>query len=73
MLQSTYRYHVARTVIPRTDDTSIEIRKLGERQADLNDSGAQGYELVSTITLDTLDVVTIVDTFKREELTEPTV
>lgn len=69
MSQLTYRYHTLRTVVPKDAPASDELRKLDERSTDLTAIGEDGYDLVSTITLDQADGVTvIVDTFKRPEL-----
>ena len=69
MPQLTYRYSTLRTVIPKQAPASDELRKLDERSTELTAIGADGYDLVSTITLDQADGVTvIVDTFKRPEL-----
>lgn len=69
MAQLTYRYTTLRTVIPKDFPTADELRKLDERSTDLAAIGEDGYDLVSTITLDQSDGVTvIVDTFKRPEL-----
>jgi hypothetical protein len=69
MPQLTYRYYTLRTVVPKKTTASEESRKLDQRSIDLTAIGEDGYDLVSTITLDQADDVTvIVDTFKRPEL-----
>jgi hypothetical protein len=69
MSKLTYRYYTLRTVVPNTAGTSDELRKIDERATDLAAIGEDGWELVSTITLDRSDDVTlIIDTFKRPEL-----
>jgi hypothetical protein len=69
MAQQTYGYQILRTVIPKDYPAQEEVRKLDERSRDLTTIGEDGYDLVSTFTLDQKDGVTvIVDTFKRPGL-----
>lgn len=69
MSKLTYRYYTLRTVVPKKATAQEEGRKFDQRSIDLTGIGEDGYDLVSIITLDQEDGVTIiVDTFKRPEL-----
>lgn len=51
--------------VTKTDDAPTCARQLGYRQEDLGNHACIGYVLVSTVTIDSPEVVTIVDTLQR--------
>ena len=53
------------TNVTKTDDPAARARQLGYRQQDLSDHARIGYVLVSTVTIDSPETATIVDTLQR--------
>ncbi|MCU1416122.1 MAG: hypothetical protein JWP32_296 [Schumannella sp.] len=53
------------TNVTKDDEPATRARQLSYRQEDLTGHARIGYVLVSTITIDSPDVVTIVDTLQR--------